>query len=201
MNAFADIINYVVTSLIGVYATLVLLRFVFQWVKADFYNPISQGIVKATTPALKPFRRIIPGFAGFDVAALVLVILLNIISLITTVLLAGKGFIDYLPIIAIISVLKVLASLINIASFCLIGSIILSFVAPMSMHPMAILINQIAGPIMAPFRKILPDLGTIDISPIFAFLAIGVITKLLAVIAAQFGVPVGNVWLFVFIHV
>ena len=83
----------------------------------------------------------------------------------------------------------------------MLGSIILSFVAPMSQHPAAILLQQVAEPIFAPFRKLLPDMGGIDLSPIFAFLLLGVMTKLLAILAAQFGIPVGTMWLFVFIGV
>lgn len=201
MSELADIVNYIVTSLIGVFTLLVLLRFVFQWVKADFYNPISQGVVKATTPVLKPFRRIIPGFAGLDIAALVVVILLNMLSIVITILLAGKSFVEYLPFIAIIGALKLIASLINIASFCMLGSIILSFVAPMSSHPAAMLLTQVAEPIFAPFRKLMPDMGGIDLSPIFAFLLLGVLTKVLTIIAGQFGIPVDSIWFFVFIGV
>lgn len=199
MNAAADIINYISTTLIGVYSLLVLLRFVFQWAKADFFNPVSQGIVKATTPVLNPFRRLIPGFAGLDIAALVLVLLLNLISVIITILLAGSNPLAIPLSIAVCAVLKTLASLINIASFSLIAGIILSFAAPMSNNPLAILINQISAPLSAPFRKILPDLGPIDISPIFVFLALGVLIKLLAIIGMQFGIGVGNVWLFVIV--
>ncbi len=201
MNAAADIVNYITSTLIGVFSLLVLLRFVFQWVKADFYNPISQGLVKATAPILKPFRRVIPGFAGLDIAALVVVILLNMLSIVITVLLSGKSFVAYLPIIAIIGVLKLFASLINIASFCMLSSIILSFAAPMSAHPAAVLINQIAEPLFAPFRKIMPDLGGLDLSPILAFMLVTILSKVLAIVAGQFGIPVGNVWLFVFIGV
>ena len=92
MSELADIVNYVVSSLIGVFSLLVLLRFVFQLVKADFFNPISQGSVKITSPALKPLRRVIPGLAGLDIAALVLVIALNMLSIVITLLLAGQNF-------------------------------------------------------------------------------------------------------------
>ena len=199
MSELADIVNYVVSSLIGVFSLLVLLRFVFQLVKADFFNPISQGIVKITSPALKPLRRVIPGLAGLDIAALVLVIALNMLSIVITLLLAGQNFSSAIMLIAVVSVLKLFAALLNIASFCMLGSIILSFVAPMSQHPAAILLQQVAEPIFAPFRKLLPDMGGIDLSPIFAFLLLGVMTKLLAILAAQFGIPVGTMWLFVFI--
>lgn len=197
MNALADIINYVSTTLIGLYSLLVLLRFVFQWAKADFFNPVSQAIVKVTTPPLKPLRRLIPGFAGLDISALVLVLLLNMVSVLITAALSGANLIDSGTYLFICAILKVFASLINIASFSLIAGIILSFTAPMSQNPMVILINQISRPLSEPFRKILPDLGPIDISPIFVFLAIGVLIKLLAIIGMQFGIGVGSIWLFV----
>ena len=199
MNAFGDIINYISTTLIGIFSLLVLLRFVFQWVKADFFNPIAQGVIKATSPILNPLRRLIPGFAGLDMAALVLVVLLNLISICISELLAGHNILSGGLYIAVCALLKTLASLLNIASFSLIGSIILSFAAPMSSNPVAILINQVATPLSAPFRKILPDLGPIDISPIFVFLSIGVIIKLLASIGMQFNIGIGSIWLFVIV--
>ncbi len=198
MNALAELINYISTTLVGVYTLLILLRFVFQWAKADFFNPISQGIVTATTPTLKPFRRFIPGFAGLDVAALALALLFNFFGVVLTAFLAGIGahIISALPALFACALLKVMATLINIASFCLIVGIILSFVAPMSNNPAAILVQQVSGFISSPFRKIMPDLGPIDISPIFVFLAIGVFIRLLSIIGAQFDVSVSSVWLF-----
>lgn len=199
MNAFADIINYVVSSLISVFALLVLLRFVFQIVKADFYNPISQGIVKATTPVLKPFRRLIPGVGGIDVAALVVLLLLYTLSAIITIALKGTNPFEYIGTILLISIFKLLAAFLNVATFAILASIITSFTAPMSAHPMVLLINQVAEPLMAPIRKVVPDLGPIDISPIFLFLLIGVLSRLLVVMGQSAGIPVQSMWMFVII--
>lgn len=199
MNFFADIINYVVGSLLSVFSLLVLLRFCLQWARADFYNPISQGLVKVTAPVLKPLRRIIPGFLGLDIAALLLAFISYSLAMGLQVLLSGNFNAGILPIVFIIAALKVVACLLNIASFVVLVHIILSFVAPMSGHPAAVLVNQLAEPLMAPFRKILPDMGGLDFSPILLFLLLGVFIKIFAVIAASFGIPVQQMWMFVFV--
>lgn len=198
MNAIGGIFSDIINTLFGLYATIVLLRFVFQLVKADFYNPISQGIVKMTSPVLMPLRRLIPGFMGLDIAALVLVLVIHIISISITVLFGGINPLDNLGIIAVWGLLKLITGFINIFTFSLLVSIVLSFVAPMSRHPAAVLVFQIAEPMMAPFRKIIPPFGGIDISPIFVFIALGLIIKVIAMLGGTFGIPVHSIWLFVF---
>jgi YggT family protein len=199
MNTLASIFSDIISTLLGLYATIVLLRFIFQLIKADFYNPISQGIVKMTSPILVPLRRIIPGFWGLDFAALLLVIVIHIITVSINLLLQGNNPFTHLGDIAIYASLKFITGFLNVFTFSLLASIVLSFVAPMSRHPAAILVFQIAEPLMAPFRKIIPPMGGIDISPIFVFLALGAAIKLLAALAAMFGIPVHAMWLFVFV--
>ena len=199
MDAALDIVDYIIKSLLSVLSLLVLLRFILQWVRADFYNPISQGIVRFTSPLLKPLRKIIPGMFGLDMAALMLALLIHIVSLTISVLLKQGNPFEVLHFITAIAALKILASLLNIASFCLLVSIVLSFVAPMSNHPAAMLVNQIAEPLMKPFRKLLPDMGGLDLSPILVFLTIGVLTKIFAIAASSLGIPVGQMWLFIVI--
>src|SRR5512143_2395312 len=72
-------IEFLLTVIFQLYILAVMLRFLLQWVRADFYNPLSQAIVKLTNPALRPLRRVIPGFGGIDLAALVLVLVLQIL--------------------------------------------------------------------------------------------------------------------------
>lgn len=199
MSAIAGIFSDIINTLLGLYATIVMLRFILQLVKADFYNPISQGIVKMTSPILVPLRRAIPGLWGLDLAALVLVLAIHLITVSLTTALHGFNPFDNLGILAVYSLLKLVTGFMNVFTFCLVASIVLSFVAPMSNHPAAILVYQIAEPMMAPFRKIIPPMGGIDISPIFVFLALGVIIKVIAILAGGMGIPVHTVWLFVFV--
>lgn len=199
MEFLASSANYITSSLLSVFGMLVILRFVLQWARADFYNPISQGIVKVTTPLLRPLRRIIPGFAGLDIAALVLAILIYSVSIgITALLLQIKAPIF---IFVLIALFKVMATLLNIASFTLLASIIISFIAPMTANPIAQLLQQIAEPLMKPWRKVLPDTGLLDFSPIIVIILLGLLTKALMVAATQFGIPSQQIWMFVLINV
>ncbi|PWS15420.1 YggT family protein, partial [Klebsiella pneumoniae] len=72
---------YLIELLYGLYILIVLVRFLLQTARANFYNPISQFVVKATNPLLVPLRRIIPGYGGVDIAALVLLYLLQAIKI------------------------------------------------------------------------------------------------------------------------
>jgi YggT family protein len=168
---------YVLQSLGSLYLLIVLLRFVLQLVRANFYNPLCQFIVKATQPLLKPLRRIIPSVFGLDMSSLVLAILVQLALMALTLLLTYGTTGNPLQLF-IWSIIGVTALLLKIFFFALIISVILSWVAPGSHNPGAELVNQICEPALAPFRKILPNLGGLDLSPIFAFLALKLIDML-----------------------
>src|SRR5210317_2117367 len=83
---------FLVQVLFGLYAALVVLRFLLQLVRADFYNPLSQFIVTATKPLLNPLRRTIPGVSGIDIASLVLAWFVITLEQLAILSLAGTGF-------------------------------------------------------------------------------------------------------------
>ena len=168
---------YVLQTLGSLYLLIVLLRFVLQLVRANFYNPLCQFIVKATQPLLKPLRRIIPSMFGLDMSSLVLAILVQLALMALTLLLTYGTTGNPLQLF-IWSIIGVTALFLKIFFFALIISVILSWVAPGSHNPGAELVNQICEPALAPFRKILPNLGGLDLSPIFAFLALKLIDML-----------------------
>ena len=78
MNALNEIVGYLLQTLLSLYLIAMLLRFLLQVVRADFYNPISQFLVKITNPVVVPLRRVIPGFGGIDIASLLLALLLPV---------------------------------------------------------------------------------------------------------------------------
>ena len=166
----------VINTLVGLYLLLVVLRFLLQLVRADFYNPISQFIVKATNPPLIPMRKIIPGFGGVDVASLILALIVQAIAIALIMLI--QGFQPPLEVI-IWAAIGVLSLLLKIYFWGLLITVIASWIAPNSYNPALILINQILEPAMKPIRKIMPDMGGIDLSPIMMFLAIQVLEVLL----------------------
>jgi YggT family protein len=188
MSPLAEILVLLVSTLGSLYLTIIMLRFLFQVVRADFYNPVSQFIVKATNPLLMPLRKIIPGVGGLDLASLVLGLLFHGLVIQLLAFIYGAGIVN--PLSTLIWAFTGLISLtLNIFFVALLVMIIASWIAPMSHNPLLVLIHQLVEPAMAPFRRIIPPLGGLDITPIFAFLAIQVCRILLGHFAQSVGLP------------
>ena len=190
MSGFAEALIYIVQSLGSLYLLIVLLRFILQLVRADFYNPLSQFTVKATQPLLKPLRRIIPGFGGLDLASLALAILVQLVLMVLVILIAGANPAAVGLQLLVWAIIAVTSLFLKIFFFAMIISVILSWVAPGSYNPGAQLVNQICEPLLAPFRRLLPNLGGLDISPIFAFIALNLLDRfVIGNLAMMSGMP------------
>jgi len=186
MTALNEIFGYLIQTLLSLYLLAMLLRFLLQLARADFYNPISQFLVKVTNPVVIPLRKVIPGFAGLDMASLVLALLLQLAGIVALLLINGLGLPNILLLLAW-SALGVVGLLVNIYFFALLAMIILSWVAPGTSNPAVYLLFQITEPVMAPFRKALPPMGGMDFSPILLFILINVIQIALRHMAAGIG--------------
>jgi YggT family protein len=186
MAPLQEIGTLILQTLGSLYLLVVVLRFLLQLARADFYNPMSQFIVKVTNPPLLPLRRVIPGVMGVDFAAVVLALLVQFVIIELGALILLGGLIN--PLYALLwSAIGLLALTANIYFWALLIMVIASWVAPQSANPALRLVHQLVEPVMAPFRKIMPDLGGIDISPIFAFLALNVVQVLIKYLAAYAG--------------
>ena len=177
MSGRTEALIYILQTLGQLYLMVALLRFIAQLVRADFYNPLCQFTVKATQPLLAPLRRILPSVAGIDLAGLVLVLLLQFVLIAVVLSLAGVSVVQILPNVLAWTFISVASLFLKIFFYALIISVILSWVAPGSSNPGAQLTYQICEPLLAQIRKLLPDLGGIDISPIFDFIAINLIER------------------------
>ena len=173
-SALAQIFN----TIAGLYLLFVVARFLLQLAKADFYNPISQAVFRATDPVVRVLRSFIPGYKGVDFSSLILAFIVQFIAISVTVLLYG-GTIPSIGFIITWSFIGVLNFIILFYYYALIASIVMSFVmmfsGNMNPHPILLLVWQITEPIMAPFRRVIPPMGGLDFSPIFIFLIIGLI--------------------------
>ena len=173
-SALAQIFN----TIAGLYLLFVVARFLLQLAKADFYNPISQAVFKATDPVVRVLRSFIPGYRGVDFSSLILAFIVQSLAISVTILLYG-GAIPSVGFIITWSFIGVLNFIILFYYYALIASIVMSFVmmfsGNMNPHPILLLVWQITEPIMAPFRKVIPPMGGLDFSPIFIFLIIGLI--------------------------
>lgn len=195
MGAGTEISLYLVRNLGALLLLMVVMRGVLHTSRVNFYNPISQLIVRLTNPLLAPFRNFLPAAGRVDWAVVVLAVLVQSLILLAITVIAGDGWATPgLPILLVWGVIGVLGLLINLYFFILIAMIIISWVAPGSRHPAIELIWQVSEPVMAPVRSLLPNMGGIDFSPILLFISINVAQIGLRHLAVGVGLPPGLVF-------
>lgn len=169
-NIFGNAGIFLLDTLLGLYILAFMLRFLFQWARVDFYNPISQFLVRITAPLLNPFRRFIPGFMGLDMAAVVVMLLLQWLLFVTIGLVHGA---QILPVALLVIAL---AELIKLATYVFIFSIfiqiILSWVNPHGQNPIIGLLYSLNEPLLRPARRLLPNLGGIDLSALIVLIVL-----------------------------
>ncbi len=168
---------FLIQALFGAYILVIMLRFLLQLFKADFYNPISQFIVKLTNPVLKNLRRIIPGFGGIDMASVVLMWALKSIELALVVTLAS---LPLSPLMAMAWAVPELIKLgINVFLFSILIQVIFSWVNPGAYNPVTSLISYLTEPVMRPVRRAIPPIGGLDLSPMVAMIGLYLLEMLL----------------------
>ena len=157
-------------TLVDLYLYIVIARFVLQIVRADFYNPVSQFVVKATSPLLMPLRKIIPGFGGVDVACIVLLYLLVVVKGLLIGLLFNQPQL-LSPAVAIFAIINCASLIINFFIFVIFIMVILSWIAfAGGYNPVADIVRQLAEPVLAPARKVIPPIGMFDLTPMVVLL-------------------------------
>lgn len=169
-NYFGNAAIFLIKTLIELYIGAVLIRVMLQAVRADFYHPICQFIVKITNPLVIPFRRVIPSWRNIDLATLVLAYLLCLLEIILLTAIGGGGV--YLLAALVYAIGILLRLVIYIYIILIIVQVILSWVSPYGDNPIAALVFPLTRPVLGPFRRIIPPIGGIDLSPLFALLAL-----------------------------
>jgi len=154
---------FLINLLFGLYILAVMLRFLLQTVRADFYNPYSQLLIKVTNPTLKPLRRWIPGYLGVDWPSILLMFLLQAIEICLIALLVS-GQTPAMISIPIIIVAQLIEMLIWIYIVIILIQAIISWVQPGTYSPFTVLLYQLSQPLAKPVRRHIPDAGGIDFS-------------------------------------
>lgn len=168
--------EFLIDTLLGLYIMALMLRFILAWVRADFYNPASQFIVKITNPPVMFVRRFIPSMKGIDFSIIALIFGLQAISIILIMLLQGGGF--SLPSIFIMSIVKIIAQGFNILTFSLIIQALLSWMSPGQANPISGLLHAINNPLLQRVRQIIPPFSGLDLSVLFALIFLQVLKML-----------------------
>jgi len=180
----------VINTLFDLYILLVLLRFLLQMLRADFYNPVSQFIVKLTTYPLRMLRRVIPSVGGQDTAAIVLCLvliygkflLLRLLSIPAVQIggvMAPLTGVSYAGLL-VFCIADLIALILTVFLVAVIIQVILSWISPGHYNPVIGLVHKLSDPVLKPIRKLIPSLGGLDLSPLFATLLL-LVAKMLIV--------------------
>ncbi len=162
---------FLISVLFGFFEVLVAVRLLMQHVRADFYNPLAQFVVKATNPLLRPLRRVIPPIGRLDTASVVLWLLLTVAELLLVTLLLGRPF-PAVPGLLLWAVADMLNLLIWIWLFCIFVLAIASWINPGAYNPALSIMARISEPVLRPVRRLLPPMGGLDLSPMLAILGL-----------------------------
>jgi YggT family protein len=157
---------FIVKTLAQLFLLLLLLRFWLPLLRADFRNPVAQGILRFTSPLVVPLRRILPSVGRLDTATVLIAFVVQFLVVVALLALTNR-MAGPLP-IAIVSVIELAMLSLNLFFFVVLIRVILSWVAPGNYNPATVLIGTLSEPILRPFRRLIPPIGGFDISPIFA---------------------------------
>ena len=171
-------LEFVISTLAQLYLLVVLLRFWCPLLRMDFRNPIAQGILKLTSPLVIPVRRLLPPIGRVDTATVVVAFGLQYLTILVILVINGVTP-TILPIAATAAIDLVLLSL-RLFTFAIFIHIILSWIAPGTYNPATAFIAMLVEPVLRPFRRVIPTLGGLDISPIFAIIGLQAVAIFIA---------------------
>lgn len=170
MNA----IIFLIETFSRLYLLTFLLRILLQIARADFYNPVSQFIVTVTNPLVVPARRIIPSIRNFDFPTFLILFVLQAMVLIVIFALRG----GFLPVVSLLwlTLLTLATMTLWIYIFCVLIWVLMSWVGQRGYSPFAQFVGQLVNPLLRPVRRICPDIGGLDLSPLITsiFLMAGI---------------------------
>ena len=167
---FANPLVFLIDTVMSLYVFALLLRFLLQWVEADFYNPISQFLVKLTHPPLRVLRRFIPPLGRADTATLVLMALLQMLDGYLVFLIQGVSITP--AALAAWAAVQLVELVFNVYLFSIVVVALLSWIEMRGYNPASSLLRSLTEPLLGLFRRILPPMGGLDLSPLFALIAL-----------------------------
>jgi YggT family protein len=168
---------FLIDTLFSLYVLALMLRFLLQWVEADFYNPISQFVVKLTHPPLRLTRRILPSIGRIDTASVVLMLVVQALGGCLLFLIQGVDF--SIGFLAVWSFAQLLALLFNVYLFAIIAVALLSWISPAPRNAAVSLLHSLTYPVLRWTRRVIPPMGGVDLSPLVALIVIQIAKMLI----------------------
>jgi YggT family protein len=159
---------FIIKTLTQLYLLVLLLRFWLPMLGADFRNPLAQGILRITSPLVVPVRRFVPSIGRLDTSTILVAYVIQFLTVLLLLTIGGYR-VDTAPIM-VTTLIELAVLSLNLFFFVILIKIILSWVAPHTYNYATALLTTMAEPVLRPFRRIIPSIGGLDISPIFAII-------------------------------
>ncbi len=175
---FTQAAVFLIQIVFGLYILAVLLRYLLARVRADFYNPLSQFLVKVTNPAIKPLRRLVPGYFGIDWPSIILLFFIQALEIILISLVVG-GHTPSPMGLFVLTIAYLLKEVIYVYMFIIIIQIVISWVNPGAYNPVTVIMYQLSEPILKPARRLIPSAGGFDFSPMLVIIGLQLLIILL----------------------
>ncbi len=164
---FNAIFNLVIDTAATVLASLLLFRFWMQAVRVRPPYSMGQFIFKMTDWLVLPLRRLLPGVGGYDWASLVATVGVALLSMALQLGMRSAFAVEPWLLLSLLS-------LVHWVAYGFIGLIIVevifSWVNPQA--PLAPVVRGMTEPLLRPFRRLLPAIAGVDLSPVLAFLVL-----------------------------
>ncbi len=173
-----DAIRYIVDTLLWLLTLAFVLRLLFQWVRADFRDPMADAVVRVTNWLIMPLRKVLPPVGKVDTATVAAVIAAASLRTFVAMALAGAGAWDAVLFLRI-TLLDLAGLVLRVYLFALLLYWLTSFVSPGGYAPGVRLLAQLCEPILKPVRRIIPPIGQIDFSVLWVSIVIGALLVLL----------------------
>jgi YggT family protein len=169
-NYFTNPIELILNTVFSLYISAVMLRFLLQWVRADFRNPISKFLITLTQPPLKILRRLIPAIGNIDTASLVLMMGLQLLITGSMEILQGASF--SIGGLILTAFAQLIALLLNVMFYAIFARALLSWFQQGSYNDFSMLLYSLTEPMLRICRGMLPNFGGLDLSVIIAILGL-----------------------------
>lgn len=161
-------IVFIINAITSLYLLVLLLRFWMPWLRADFRNPLAQGILRLTSPLVVPMRRVVPSFGRLDSSTVLVAFAIQYLTVFVLLLILGQS--AGIAAIALTALVKLVVLSINLFVYAIFVRIVLSWIAQGGYNPATAIIATLTEPVLRPFRRLIPPIGGFDISPIFAII-------------------------------
>lgn len=175
---------FLVNTLFELYLLILGVRFLLAWARADYFNPITRFIIQCTQPIIGPLRRVIPNFKNIELSTFITIFVFEIIKFLLIGWITSQMF--SIAGLFILSAAEELKLLLNILFYSIIIQAILSWVQQ-GYSPVAVVLKQLTSPFMRPIQRVIPPIGGVDISPIFALIFLQLLIILLVGPLFSFG--------------